>query len=108
MHTDRTNRLALTVFCLIVFLAGVFGLTASTGGFGTAYAHRALLANRFGTYIGTHGDWLWPAAAAACLLIALIARGQRFEELHTLGKRILDAVFHSGLRAVGNVEELIT
>ena len=73
MHTDRTNRLALTVFGLIVFLAGGFGLTASTGGFGTAYAHRALLANRLGTYIGTHGDWLWPAAAAACLLIALIA-----------------------------------
>ena len=65
MHTDRTNRLALTVFGLIVFLAGVFGLTASAGGFGTAYAHRALLANRFGTYIGTHGDWLWPAVAAA-------------------------------------------
>src|SRR5204863_9512817 len=72
MHTDRTNRLALTVFALIVFLAGGFGLTASTGGFGAAYAHRALLANRFGTYIRTHGDGLWPAAAAACPLIALI------------------------------------
>ena len=73
MHTDRTNRLALTVFGLIVFLAGVFGLTASTGGLGKAYAHRALLANRLSTYIGAHGDWLWPAAAAGCLLIALIA-----------------------------------
>jgi hypothetical protein len=73
MHTDRTNRLALTVFGLVVFLAGVFGLIVSTGGFGKAYAHRALFANRVSTYIGAHGDWLWPAAAAGCLLIALIA-----------------------------------
>jgi hypothetical protein len=73
MHTDRTNRLALTVFGLIVFLVGVFGLTVSTGGFGKAYAHRTLFANRVSTYIGAHGDWLWPAAAAGSLLIALIA-----------------------------------
>jgi hypothetical protein len=73
MHADRANRAVLTLFGLLVLLAGIFGLTASVGGFGKAYAHRALLANRASTYVGAHGDWLWPAAAAVCLLIALIA-----------------------------------
>jgi hypothetical protein len=73
MHADRTNRVALAIFGLLVFLCGAAGLTASTGGFGTAYAHRALLTNPVGTYVGRHGDWLWPAIAAACLLIALLS-----------------------------------
>jgi hypothetical protein len=73
MHADRTNRAALTLFGLLVLLAGAAALTASTGGFGTAYAHRALLANPVGAYVGRHGGWLWPAIAAACLLIAFFA-----------------------------------
>jgi hypothetical protein len=73
MHADRTNRLALTLFGLILLLAGVFGLTASVGGFGSAYAHRTLLANQAATYIGHHGAWFWWAAAGACLLLALLA-----------------------------------
>jgi hypothetical protein len=73
MHADRTNRVALTLFGLILLLAGVFGLTASVGGFGNAYAHRTLLANQAATYIGHHGAWFWWAAAGACLLLALLA-----------------------------------
>ena len=73
MHADRTNRIALTLFGLILLLAGVFGLTASVGGFGNAYAHRALLANQTATYIGQHGTWVWPVVAGVFLLIALAA-----------------------------------
>ena len=73
MHADRTNRAALTLFGLLVLLAGAFGLTASAGGLGTAYARRVLLANQASTYIGAHGSWFWWAAAGACLLVALIA-----------------------------------
>jgi hypothetical protein len=73
MHADRTNRLALAVFGLLVLLAGGFALTASVGGFGTAYSHRTLLANKAATYAGQHGAWIWWAAAGAALLILLTA-----------------------------------
>jgi hypothetical protein len=73
MHADRTNRLALILFGLLVFLAGVASLVASVGGFGTTFSRHALFANRVSAYIGRHGDWLWPAAAAVCLLIVLAA-----------------------------------
>jgi hypothetical protein len=73
MHADRTNRLALAVFGLLVLLAGAFGITASAGGFGTSYSHRTLLANRVATYAGQHRSWIWWAAAGACLLLLLAA-----------------------------------
>ncbi|MGI9005919.1 MAG: alkaline shock response membrane anchor protein AmaP [Streptosporangiaceae bacterium] len=73
MHADRTNRLALAVFGLLVLLAGGFGITASAGGFGTAYSHRTLLANRAATYAGQHGSWIWWAAAGAALPIVIAA-----------------------------------
>ena len=73
MHADRTNRVALTLFGLLAFLAGIASLVASAGGFGTPFTQRALFANRVSAYISMHGDWLWPAAAAVCLLVALAA-----------------------------------
>jgi hypothetical protein len=73
MHADRTNRLVLAVFGLLVLLAGVFGITASAAGFGTAYSHRTLLANQAADYAGQHGNWFWWAAAGAGLLIFLAA-----------------------------------
>jgi hypothetical protein len=73
MHADRTNRAALTLFGLLVVLAGTAGMAASLGGFGATFSSRVLIANRAGTYIGQHGTWLWTAAAFACLLITLAA-----------------------------------
>ena len=73
MHADRTNRVALTLFGLLVLIAGAAGMTASTGVFGAAFSKRTLFANRVSTYIGHHGTWLWAAAAGVCLLIALAA-----------------------------------
>ena len=72
MHADRTNRVALIVFGLLVLAAGAGGLLASLGVFGTAFAHRTLFANRGSTYIGHHA-WVWYAAAGVCLLLALFA-----------------------------------
>jgi hypothetical protein len=71
MHADRTNRVTLILFGLLLLAAGGAGITASTGVFGSAFSRRALLANPASNYIGHHGGWLWPAIAGGCLLLAL-------------------------------------
>jgi hypothetical protein len=71
MHADRTNRLMLVLFALLVLAAGAAGMAASTGVFGAAFSRQALFDNRVSSYIGHHGGWLWPAVAGACLLLAL-------------------------------------
>jgi hypothetical protein len=72
MHTDRTNRFALTLFGLLVLLIGAAGLAASVGAFGHSFSHRTLFANRVSIYVGHH-SWIWYAAAAVCFVIALLA-----------------------------------
>ncbi len=73
MHADRTNRTMLTLFGLLVLLAGAAGMAASVGAFGTVFSRRTLFDNRVSAYIGEHGTWVWAAAAFICLLIALAA-----------------------------------
>ncbi len=72
MHADRVNRAALILFGLLVLAIGAAGMTASVGVYGQGFAHRFLLANGVSAYIGHH-DWVWYAAAGACLLILLAA-----------------------------------
>lgn len=71
MHADRTNRVTLVLFGLLVLAAGGGGMAASTGVFGAAFARQHLFDNRASSYIGHHGGWLWPAVAGGCLLLAL-------------------------------------
>ena len=52
MHADRTNRTVLTVFGLLVLLAGAAGMAASVGAFGTAFSQRTLFSNRISAYLG--------------------------------------------------------
>jgi len=72
MHADRTNRVGLTLFGLLVLAVGAAGMIASTGVSGEAFSRRTLFANRVSIYIGHHG-WVWYAAAGLCLVITLVA-----------------------------------
>jgi hypothetical protein len=73
MHADRTNRVALTVFGLLVLIIGAAGMSAAVGVFGHGFSRRTLFANRVSSYVGHHGGWVWPAAAGVSLILALIA-----------------------------------
>src|ERR1700749_2237585 len=71
MHADRTNRVMVTFFGLLLLAVGAAAMAASTGVFGATFSRQALLANRVSAYFGDHGGWLWPAIAGGCVLIAL-------------------------------------
>jgi hypothetical protein len=73
MHADRTNRWMVVTLALLCIAAGAAGGAASLGAFGTATQHRPLIANRIAAFVGTEGDWLWPAAAAVAAILVLLA-----------------------------------
>jgi len=72
MHADRTNRVVLALFGLLVLAVGVAGLLASLGVFGTDFQQKALFTNRVSRYMGEQGAWLWPVIAVACAFIAVL------------------------------------
>lgn len=69
----RLNRSLLLVLALAFIAAGGAGLAAALGAFGTALEHHTLYDNPAGRYVGDHGDWIWPLAAAVSVLLALFA-----------------------------------
>ena len=73
MHADRTNRTMLLLLAVLLIAAGLDAGAASIGAFGAATRHSLLIANPTGHFIGAQGDWLWPTAAVAALILALLA-----------------------------------
>ena len=73
MHADRTNRMILLLLAMLLIAAGLGAGAASIGTFGTAARHSPLIANPAGTFTGAQGDWLWPVAAAAAVILVLLA-----------------------------------
>lgn len=73
MHADRTNRTMLLLLALLLIAAGAAAGAASIGAFGTTTRHSPLIDNPAGNFTGTQGGWLWPAAALAALILALLA-----------------------------------
>ncbi|MGF7235398.1 MAG: alkaline shock response membrane anchor protein AmaP [Frankia sp.] len=74
-RTDRLNRVLLLLLGLLMLAAGIGGLLAGTGVFGSQLEHRSLYDSEAGRYVGRNGTWLWLAAAALSVLLALLAVG---------------------------------
>ena len=73
MHADRTNRVMLIVFALLLIAGGLDAGAASIGGYGTATKNSTLMDNPTGRYFGAQGVWLWPVIAVAALIIGVLA-----------------------------------
>jgi hypothetical protein len=73
MHADRTNRTMMLLLALLLIAVGLGAGAASIGLYGTHTQHSLLMDNPTGHFIGAHGIWLWPVAAVAGLIIALLA-----------------------------------
>jgi hypothetical protein len=73
MHADRTNRMMLVLFALLLTGAGLSGALISFGAFGAAVQHARLLANPVSVYVGHHGVWLWLVIGAAAAVLAVLA-----------------------------------
>ena len=73
MHADRTNRFMLLVLALVLLAAGLVAGAASIGLFGSYTRHSTLPDNPTGHWIGAQGAWLWPVAAVAAAIMALLA-----------------------------------
>jgi hypothetical protein len=72
MHADRSNRIALLLLGLLLFVGGGAGVLAAAGIFGSATAGRALADNPVSRYAGDNGRWLWPVAAVAALIVLVL------------------------------------
>jgi hypothetical protein len=73
MHADRTNRTLMLLSALLLIAVGLDAGAASIGVYGAGTAHSHLMANPTGHFIGANGVWLWPVAAVAALIVALLA-----------------------------------
>jgi len=88
---DRINRLLLLLLGLLLVAGGIAGLLVGFGVFGQSLRVQPVLHNGVGAFFGRHGQWLWPALAAAAFFLILPAglwwlRGQ----FSTAGVRTLD------------------
>jgi hypothetical protein len=73
MHADRTNRIVLTVFGLLLLGVGVAAILASTDVYAPGFGNRTLLANPAGHFIQTNNDWFWPALGGLALVVLVFA-----------------------------------
>ncbi|MFI7599381.1 alkaline shock response membrane anchor protein AmaP [Actinoplanes sp. NPDC049681] len=73
MYADRTTRLLLTLLGMVLLAAGTVGILAGTDVLGVYLAGRPLTDNPIARYAGDNSAWLWPAAALAGVIAAVLA-----------------------------------
>ena len=78
----RTNRVIIGVIGLILLAAGVAGLLAAFGVFGSTLEDEAVLSGRVDRFTERQ-DWFWPALAALTGIIALLALWWLIAQLRT-------------------------
>jgi len=71
-HANVINRVALTVFGLVLVAAGCLGLAVSVGAFGAWRATDPVLSQEVSTFPDGR-PWFWWAVAGALILIAVLA-----------------------------------
>lgn len=81
-RVNGTNRAVLSLLGLILLAAGVLGLVLSLGGFGTDLPGSTVLPDQL-SRLAADTPWFWPAAAAACLVIALLGLRWLLAQLRT-------------------------
>ena len=69
---DRVNRAALTGVGLVLAAAGGYGLARGWGAFGEPAASEPLLLEPARQFVVDNGQWFWPVAAVASLLLGLL------------------------------------
>lgn len=67
---DRLNSAVLTVLALVLVGLGAYGLARGYGAFGDARAGDPVLTDDVRAFVSRNGDWFWPLAAVASLLVA--------------------------------------
>jgi hypothetical protein len=84
----RANRVIIGLIGLILLLAGVAGLLAGFGVFGSTLKNEAVLSGRVDRF--TERAWFWPTLAALTAIIALLALWWLIAQLRTDRLRGID------------------
>lgn len=86
----RRDRTVLLVVGLLLTTGAALALLAGVGAFGSRFPDELLFDNAVGEFFADNGSWLWPAIAAAGVLLAGLAVGWLRAQLRTTGVGTLE------------------
>jgi hypothetical protein len=80
---DRLNSAVLTVLALVLLGVGGYGLARGYGAFGDRRADDPVLGDDLRDFVTRNGNWFWPLAAVASLLLAWLGLRWLLAQLST-------------------------